>query len=112
MRVPSTGESETETPKIGSFEFSRDSTLSELSELVREGGNLALCARNSMDLTYDRDPAMMCDLSGRLFNVAPMTLGERVKRWSVRKLPMWRPAPANPPTPSRNPTDCSRWHFT
>ena len=36
----------------------------------------------------------------RLFNVPPITLGERVRRRIVRKLPMWRPAPANPPTPS------------
>ena len=50
-----------------------------------------------MGLTYDRDPTMMCDLSGRLFNVPPKTLG---RRRVVRKLPMWRPAPANPPTPS------------
>ena len=51
-----------------------------------------------MGLTYDRDPTMMCDLSGRLFNVPPITLGERVKRRIARKLPMWRPAPANPPS--------------
>ena len=99
-RVPPNGESE--TPEIGSVEFSRGWTLSELSELVREGRNLARCARTSMGLTYDRDPTMMCDLSGRLFNVPPVTLGERVKRRIVRKLPMWRPAPANPPAPSRD----------
>ena len=97
---PSIGESE--TPEIGSVEFSRGWTLNDLSELVRDGRNLALCARTSMRLTYDRDPTMMSDLSGRLFNVPPVTLGERVKRRMVRKLPMWRPAPANPPTPSRD----------
>ena len=91
-----------ETPETGSLEFSRGWTRNELSELVRDGRNLALCARTSMGLTYDRDPTMMCDLSGRLFNVPPMTLGERVRRQIVRKLPMWRPAPANPPTPSRD----------
>ena len=31
-----------------------------------------------------------------------MTLDERVKRRIVRKIPMWRPAPANPPTLSRD----------
>ena len=55
-----------------------------------------------MGFTYDRDPTMMCDLSGRLFSVPPMTQGERVIRRIVRKLPSWRPAPANPPTPSRD----------
>ena len=45
---------------------------------------------------------MMCDLSGRLFNVPSVTVGERVRRRIVRKLPVWRPAPANPPTPSRD----------
>ena len=100
MRAPPIGESE--TLEIGSGEFSRCWTLTELSELVREGRNLALGAGTSMGLTYDRDPTMMCDLSGRLFNVLPITLGERVKRRIVRKLPMWRPAPANPPTPSRD----------
>ena len=94
--MPPVGEGE--TPEIGSVEFSRGWTLDELSELVREGRNLALTAQTSMGLTYDRDPTMMCDLSGRLFNVSPMTLSERVKRRIVRKLPVWRPAPANPPT--------------
>ena len=37
MRVPPIGESE--TPEIGSVEFSRGWTLNELSELVREGRN-------------------------------------------------------------------------
>ena len=63
MRVPPFGEGQ--TPEIGSVEFSRGWTVDELSELVREGRNLALCARTSMGLTYDRDPTMMCDLSGR-----------------------------------------------
>ena len=45
---------------------------------------------------------MMCDLSGRLFNVTPLTMGERVRRRIVRKFPVWRPAPGNPPTPSRD----------
>ena len=93
---------ESETPEIGSVEFSRGWTLNVLSELVREGRNLALCARTSMGLTDDRDPTMMCDLSGRLFNVLPMTLCERVKRRTVRKLPFCRPAPANPPTTPRD----------
>ena len=57
----------------GSVEFNRGWTLNELSELVREGRNLALCARTSMGLTHYRDPTMMCDLSGRLFNVPPVT---------------------------------------
>ena len=52
-------------------------SLGKVSELVREGRNLAFCARASMGLTYDRDPTMMCDLSGRLFNVPPTTLGDR-----------------------------------
>ena len=93
MRVHTIGESE--TPQIGSVEFSHGWTLNELSELVREGRNLALCARTSISLT-------MCDLSERLFNVPPMTLGESVRRRIVRKLPMWRPAPATPPTLSRD----------
>ena len=100
MRVPPTGEGE--TPEIGSVEFSRGWTLNELGELVREGRNLALCARTSVGLTHDRDPTMMCDLSGRLSNVPPVTMGERVRRRIVRKLPVWRPAPANPPAPSRD----------
>ena len=100
MRVPLIGESE--SPKIESVEFSRGVTLNELSELVREGRNLALRARTSRGLTYDCDPTMMCDLSGRLFNAALITVGERVKRRIVRKLPMWRLAPANPPAPSRH----------
>ena len=55
-----------------------------------------------MGLSYDRGPTMMCGLSGRLFNVPPITLVVRVKRRIVRKLLMWRLAPANPPTPSRD----------
>ena len=82
MRMPPIGEGE--TPEIGSVEFSRGWTLDGLSELVREGRNLFLSARTSMGLTYDRDPAMMCDLSGRLFSVP---LSEGVKRRMVRKLP-------------------------
>ena len=66
--------------------------------------NVALCARTSMGLTHDRHPTMMCDLSGRLFNVPLVTMGERVRRRIVRKLPVWRAAPANPPTPPRDPT--------
>ena len=50
-------------------------TLNELSELTWEERNLTLCTRVSMGLTYDRDPTMMCDLNGRLFNVSPVTLG-------------------------------------
>ena len=50
-------------PEVGSVEFNRGWTLNELGELVREGRNLALCARTSMGLIYDRDPTMMCDLS-------------------------------------------------
>ena len=45
---------------------------------------------------------MICDLSGRLFNVPPVTMGERVRRRIVRELPVWRPAPANPPAPPRD----------
>ena len=73
-----------------------------MSELVREGRNLALGGRTSMGLIHDRDPTMMCDLSGRLFTVPPVTMGERVRRRFVRKLPVWRAAPANPPAPSRD----------
>ena len=69
---------------------------------MREGRNLALCAQTSMGLTHDRDPTMMCDLSGRLFNVPLVTMGELVRRRIVRKLLVWRPAPANRPTPSRD----------
>ena len=83
-----------ETPEIGSVKlFSRGWTLIELSELVREGRNLAYCARTSMGLTYDRDPTMMYVFSTYL-------LGERVRRRIEGNLPMWRPAPANPPTPT------------
>ena len=45
---------------------------------------------------------MMFDLSGRLFNVPPMTLDEHVKRRTVRKLPTWRSAPVNPPALPRD----------
>ena len=100
VQVPPTGEGE--TPEIGSVEFSRGWTHDELSELVREGRNLALNAQSSVELMYDRDPAMMCDLSGRLFNVPPVTLGERVRRRIVRKLPLWRPAHVNPPALSHD----------
>ena len=100
MRVPPIGESE--TPEIGSVEFSRGWTLNELSELVREGRNLALSARTSMELTYDRDPTTLCDSSSRLFNVPHVTLSERVKRGIVRKLPKWPPTLDNPPTLSRD----------
>ena len=100
VAVPPIGESE--TSEIDSVEFSRDWTLNELSELTREKRNLTLCARASMGLIYDRDPTMMCVLSGRLFNVPPITLGGLVKRRIARKLPMWRPAPSNSPTPSRD----------
>ena len=55
-----------------------------------------------MGLTHDRDPTMMCDLSGRLFSVPPVTMGERVRRRIVRKLPVWTAAPANPSAPSRD----------
>ena len=72
-------------------------------ELVREGRNPALCPRTSMGLTHDRDPTMMRDLRGRLFSVPLVTMGERVRRRIVRKLPVWRAAPANPPTPPRDP---------
>ena len=65
MRVPPLGGGE--MPEVGSVEINRGWTLNELSELVREGRNLALCARTSMGLTHYRDPTMMCDLSGRLF---------------------------------------------
>ena len=84
VRVPPTGEGD--TPEIGSVEFSRGWTLDEFSELVREGRNLALNAQSSVGVMYDRDQAKMCDLSGRLINVPPVTLGERVRRRIVRKL--------------------------
>ena len=100
VRVPLIVEGE--TPETGSVEFSRGWPLDELSELVREGRNLALNARSSMGLMYDRDPTMMRDLSGRLFNAPPVTLGERVWRRIVRKLPMWRSAPVNPLALSRD----------
>ena len=54
-----------------------------------------------MGLSCDHDPTIMCDLGGRLFSVPPVTMGERVRRRIVRKLRMWRAAPANPCTPSR-----------
>ena len=60
---------------------------------MRGGRNLALCTRTSMGLTYDHDPTMMYVFSTYI-------LGERVRRRIDRKLPMWRPAPANPPTPT------------
>ena len=72
MRAPPNGDDE--TPEIGSVEFSRGWTIDELSEMVREGRNLALGARASMGLTFDNDPTMMCDLSGRLYNVSPVSL--------------------------------------
>ena len=100
MRVSAIGEGE--TPEIGSLAFSRCWFLDELSELVREVRNLTLSAPNSMGLSYDRDPTMMCVLSNRLFNVPPMTLGERVKRRIVGKRPLGQPAPANTHTLSRD----------
>ena len=72
VRVPPIGDDE--TPEIGSVEFSRGWTIDELSEMVREGRNLALGARASMGQTFDNDPTMMCDLSGRLYNVPPSVL--------------------------------------
>ena len=86
------------TTWICPVEFSRGWTLDELSELVREGRNVAPSARTSMGLTNDRHPTMMRDLSGCPINVPPMNLGERVKCRIVRKLPRWRPVLANPPT--------------
>ena len=41
---------EGETPGIGSVEFSRGWTLNELSELVGEGRNLALCTVHQMTM--------------------------------------------------------------
>ena len=46
----------------------------------------------------------MCDLSGRLFDVPPVTMGDHVRRRVVQKEPAWRIAPANPLTPSHDPT--------
>ena len=40
-----------EMPEVGSVEFNRGWTLNELSELVREGRNLALCVRTSTGST-------------------------------------------------------------
>ena len=51
---------------------------------------MAVLARTSVGFTYDREPMMFCDPCGRLFKVPPMTLGELVRRWIVRKLLMWR----------------------
>ena len=87
-------------------------TLNELSELVREGRNLALCARTSMGLTYDSDPTMMCDLSGRLFNVPPVTLGERVKRRIVREAAYCGNTCSCESTYTITRPDYLRWHFT
>ena len=81
-------------PEFGSVEFIRGWTFEELSGLVRFGRNLALQARTAMELTYDRDPTVKCDLSGRLFNVLPLTLGGGLEG----KLPVWRPPPSNPST--------------
>ena len=89
MRAPPIGDDE--TPEVGSVELSRGWTIDELSEMVREGRNLALGARASMGLTFDNDPSMMCDLSGRLYNVPPVSLADRVKRRIARKLLEWRP---------------------
>ena len=49
MRVLSLGVGE--MPEVGSVEFHRGWTLNVLSELLREGRNLALCARNSTGST-------------------------------------------------------------
>ena len=51
-------------PGVGSADIDRGKTFNELSELVRERRNLTLCARTSMGFAHDRDPTMMCDLSG------------------------------------------------
>ena len=107
MRVPSLGGGE--MPEVGSVEFSRGWTLNELSELVREGINLALCARTSMGFTHDRDPTVLCDLSGRLFSVPPVTMGDRVRRRIVRKLSVWSCSCESTYTITR--PDYSRWHF-
>ena len=66
-----------ETPEIGSVEFS---AIDELSEMVREGRNLALGTRTSMGLTFDNDPTMMCGLGDRLCAVAPVSLAEHIER--------------------------------
>ena len=78
-----------EMPEVGSVEFNRGWTLNELSDLVREGRNLALCARTSIGLTFDRDPTMMCDLSGRVDLFENCLCGELA-------------APAHPSAPSRD----------
>ena len=39
---------------------------------------------------------MMCDLSGHLFDVPPVTVGDHVRRRVVQIEPAWRLAPANP----------------
>ena len=88
MQVLAIGGSD--TCEIGSAEFSLGWVLNELSELAREGRNVAVLARTSVGFTYDREPMMFCDPCGRLFKVPPMTLGELVRRWIVRKLLMWR----------------------
>ena len=88
MRAPLIGDDG--TPEADSVELSRDWTIDELSEMVREGRNLALGAQTLMGLTFDNVPSMMCDLSG------PVLLADRVKRRIVRKLPEWRPSPVHP----------------
>ena len=77
-------------PGGGSADFNRGRTITELSELVREGRNLTLCARTSMGFTHDHDPTMMCDSSGRFFDVPPLTVGDHVRRRVDQKEPAWR----------------------
>ena len=92
----STPISEEGAPEVGSVEFIRGWTIEELGRLVREGRDLGF---------YDRDPMMMCDLSGRLSDVPPLTLSDRVRRRLVGMLPDRRPPPIKPPQLTHHSTD-------
>ena len=87
-RVPTV--SKEDAAELGSAESTRGWTLEEFGRLVRKCCDLALQARAARSETYDRDPIMMmCDLSGRLFDVPPETL--------TRKLPERQPPRITPP---------------
>ena len=109
LQCPPIGESE--TSEIDSVEFNRDWTLNDLSELTREKRNLCLCARSSMGLIYDRDQTMMCVLSGRPFNVSPVTHGGLVKRRIARKT-VYVTTCSFEFTYTITRPDYSRWRFT
>ena len=90
-------------------EFNRGWILNELSELVREGRNLVLCAQTSMGLTHDRDLTMMWDLSGRLFSVPPLTMEETSQTSDCSKTPCVTSCSCESYTITR--PDHSRWHL-